>query len=607
MFRKRVKVPLPKVQISKTARHFSVNQLLVFALIFAALGSYFIWHSFAATPIVGSVQAEAMTLPSGATIIPDSNASGGQAVRFSQNGTATSALTLPSQASSVAIALKGTKCRGDGSHYNLSITTTGAAPASILSTSGSATLPNWNVITASKTIDAGTYNLSFNVSNFLASNNCSRDLYLDVVTFYGPAPVAPVPTLNFTASPGSVLAGGSANLNWTTSNATDCTASGAWSGNKPTSGTNISTGALNTTSTYTLTCSGAGGSTTPQSVTITVTQSTSSKSIYWGAIMDGDQTYAYYYGNPAPNGQTWADAPWGNTGNTWDRFEQNAGKKISACHYSQPPPWTQTTFYNNTADICTNRGALVAMDMATGTVPLRDITAGKYDSSILTWAKNVRAWGRPMFLRFDTEMNGDWEGYGPSTSSHYNNGNTPQDFIDMWRHFHDVAVNQGGATNISWWWVPNVGTTDGSNILALNKFYPGDAYVDWTGFDGYNQGSSSQSFTTIYKPSYDLEMQIAPSKPMGIGEVSSYEYNGQKAAWITSMLSTELPNSFPNIKMVQWFNWRNYQNGIWHDWPIESSSTTTAAFKSAIASSYYASSNSNIGSLPLGTKVPVPQ
>jgi hypothetical protein len=605
MFKRKIKVPVPKVHVSSTTRHFSVRQLLVFALIFAALGGYLIWHSFAVTPIVGSVQAEAMTLPTGADIVSDSSASGGQAVRFSQDGTATSALSLSSQATSLAVTLKGMKCRGDVPHYTLSISTTGATPSNIFTVNGSAGSSGWSNVTTNKTIDAGNYNLSFTVSNSLSANNCNRDLYLDVVTFYGPAPATTA--LSFSGSPTTVSAGGSALLNWSATNATSCTASGAWSGDKPTSGSNVSTGALNATSTYKLTCAGADGTSTSQSVTISVALSTTSKSIYWGAIMDGDQTYAFYYGNPAPNGQNWADEPWGNTGNTWDRFEQNAGKKISVCHYSQPNPWTQTTFYNSTADICTNRGALVAMDMATGTVPLRDITAGKYDSSILTWAKNVRAWGRPMFLRFDTEMNGDWEGYGPSTASHYNNGNTPQDFIDMWRHFHDVAVNQGGATNISWWWVPNVGTTDGSDILALNKFYPGDAYVDWTGFDGYNQASTSQSFTTIYKPSYDMELQMAPSKPMGIGEVSSYEYGGQKASWITSMLTTELPNNFPNIKMVQWFNWRNYQNGFWHDWPIESSASATAAFKSAIASPYYAPNNSNVGSLPLGSKVPIPQ
>ena len=45
------------------------------------------------------------------------------------------------------------------------------------------------------------------------------------------------------------------------SNATTCSASGAWSGTEPTSGS-LNTGALNTNSTYSLTCTGTGGSAT---------------------------------------------------------------------------------------------------------------------------------------------------------------------------------------------------------------------------------------------------------------------------------------------------------------------------------------------------------
>jgi hypothetical protein len=326
-------------------------------------------------------------------------------------------------------------------------------------------------------------------------------------------------------------------------------------------------------------------------------------SIYWGAYMDGDPTYSVYYGNPAPDGQAWQDAPWGNTGNTWDRFEQNAGKKVSVCHYGQPPPWTQTTFYNSTADICTSRGALVAMDMSTGTIPLKDIAAGNYDASIAAWAKNVKAWGRPFFLRLDTEMNGTWEDYGPGK-----NGNTPQDFISMWRHFHDVAVGQG-ATNITWFWVPNIGTTTAGSVYSLDQFYPGDSYVDWTGLDGYNKNSTYQGFYTIFKSSYDMEINIAPTKPIGIGETASHEYGGQKAGWITDALTTQLPKNFPKIKMLLWFNWRNSDDGgaTWNDWPIESSSSATAAFKSGISSSYYAPGSSSIVSLPPLTKIqPLP-
>jgi hypothetical protein len=327
---------------------------------------------------------------------------------------------------------------------------------------------------------------------------------------------------------------------------------------------------------------------------------TTGHSIYWGAWMDGSYTYKYYYGDPAPDGQPWTTAPWGNTGNTWDRFEQNTGKKVSVCHYGQPPPWELTTFYGSTANICTGRGANALISMSTKNVPLRDVTAGTYDASIRTWANNVKAWGKPFFLSLDAEMNGTWEPYGPGV-----NGNTAQDYINMYRHFHDVVVNQG-ATNVTWVWAPNIGTTQSASVYPLQNYYPGDAYVDWTGFDGYNQNSTYQGFYTIFKSSYDMLLQIAPTKPIAIIEIGSYEYGGQKANWITDMLGTQLPQNFPRIKMFVWFNWRIFEGGISKDWPIESSTSSQAAFRSGISSSYYIQGSLSVVNLPLLSKVPTP-
>jgi hypothetical protein len=79
----------------------------------------------------------------------------------------------------------------------------------------------------------------------------------------------PAPTVNISASPSSVVSGNTSTITWSTVNATACTASGAWTGSKSTGGTQI-TGILTANSTYTLTCTGVGGSTT-QSTIVTVT------------------------------------------------------------------------------------------------------------------------------------------------------------------------------------------------------------------------------------------------------------------------------------------------------------------------------------------------
>lgn len=85
----------------------------------------------------------------------------------------------------------------------------------------------------------------------------------------GSAP-APLPTIDsFTASSlADTLVGSTLQLSWTSTNATSCTASGAWTGSKSSSGTESVTVSINGTNTFTLTCSGTGGSSTPSSVSV---------------------------------------------------------------------------------------------------------------------------------------------------------------------------------------------------------------------------------------------------------------------------------------------------------------------------------------------------
>jgi hypothetical protein len=85
-------------------------------------------------------------------------------------------------------------------------------------------------------------------------------------------PPPPAPTVSLSANPTSVASGGTSTLTWSSTDATGCTAGGAWSGAKGVSGSEQTT-ALSATSTFTLSCSGAGG-TASQSKTVTVTTST---------------------------------------------------------------------------------------------------------------------------------------------------------------------------------------------------------------------------------------------------------------------------------------------------------------------------------------------
>jgi beta-mannanase len=92
-------------------------------------------------------------------------------------------------------------------------------------------------------------------------------------------------------------------------------------------------------------------------------------------------------------------------------------------------------------------------------------------------------------------------------------------------------------------------------FTPYSQLYPGSAYVDWTGLDGYNKGGTNwRSFSSIFDSSYKSLLQLAPTKPIMISQIASEEKGGSKAAWITDLLTTQLPR-YPQIKAFSWFNW----------------------------------------------------
>jgi hypothetical protein len=79
--------------------------------------------------------------------------------------------------------------------------------------------------------------------------------------------VAP-PTVALSASPTGIISGKISTVSWSSTNATSCTAGGGWTGTKATSG-KLAVSPTSTT-TYTLSCSGAGGTSSMASTTVAV-------------------------------------------------------------------------------------------------------------------------------------------------------------------------------------------------------------------------------------------------------------------------------------------------------------------------------------------------
>ena len=210
---------------------------------------------------------------------------------------------------------------------------------------------------------------------------------------------------------------------------------------------------------------------------------------------------------------------------------------------------------------------------------LSKIIGGAWDSYIRDYAGVAKAWGHPFFLRFASEMNGSWTPW-----SEKSNGNSAGQFVKAWRHVHDIFMSVG-ATNVTWVWCPNI---EDHTTTPLAELYPGNAYVDWVGMDGYNYSVGNYApwhwFDQIFRTTYDdLVRLTAPGMPIMIGETGSVEHGGSKSAWITDALTKQLPANFPRVKALIWFNTSDGKYNL----RVDTSPRSLAAFRSAIALKTY--------------------
>ena len=206
---------------------------------------------------------------------------------------------------------------------------------------------------------------------------------------------------------------------------------------------------------------------------------------------------------------------------------------------------------------------------------LTAITRGDYDPQIRRWAQQIKDFGHPVYFRPMSEMNSDYVAWGA-----YTNGNSPKDYIPAWHHVRDI-FREVGADNALFIWSPNRTGDEASAEETFDLLYPGDAYVDYVGIDGYNWGlmydtptwtSRWQSFKEVFGPMYNVATRRT-SKPIFISETASTEVGGSKAAWIENAF-TEIEASYPRIEALVWFNYNKET-----DWRIDNNDMNLEAFR----------------------------
>jgi beta-mannanase len=206
------------------------------------------------------------------------------------------------------------------------------------------------------------------------------------------------------------------------------------------------------------------------------------------------------------------------------------------------------------------------------TISLAGIAAGTYDGSLRRAADLAKSLPFDVMIRFGHEMNGDW----------YRWSGQPAAYVAAWRHIVTVFRHEG-ASNVKWVWSPNV--DQGSYPFA--KYFPGDSWVDYVALDGYNWGTAGvgtdrwQTLSQVFSSSYEQITRMS-TKPVIIAETSSSDVGGDKADWIRDGFLKTIPQEFPRVRAVLWFN-----RVMEEDWTVDSSDASLRAYRDVVSSSIY--------------------
>lgn len=241
---------------------------------------------------------------------------------------------------------------------------------------------------------------------------------------------------------------------------------------------------------------------------------------------------------------------------------------------------------------------------------------------------DLNNFGVPVIVRFAHEMNGSWYAWGQQPD-HYK-----AVFRAVATAIHQIAPGS------AMMWAPNYGggypfaggkfaappdsegfrelDTNGDGQLTMHDdsyapYYPGDEYVDWVGVSLYHWGNhhpwGNNDITEQHKfidmltgsyngtagddagvPNFYQSYGVEHHKPVAIVETAAIFTPSRigetelaiKQAWWRQVFSEETHRRFPQLKMINWFEWKKFEIEIndWVDWRAAGSQPIRDAFLS---------------------------
>jgi glucose/arabinose dehydrogenase/chitodextrinase len=210
---------------------------------------------------------------------------------------------------------------------------------------------------------------------------------------------------------------------------------------------------------------------------------------------------------------------------------------------------------------------------------LESIASGEHDEYIRSWARDAKATGIPMIIRFAHEQSIE-----PGTRAWYPWQGDPEGYKAAFRHIV-VLFRQEGVRNVQFLW----------SAMWLDQwasqYFPGDDVVDLVGTTALNHGtvppaewSKWRTFDEIFAGQYQAALQWG--KPVMITELATAEQGGDKAAWLRDCF-TSLKPKYPLVQGVLLFEVRADREWPSINWSVASSQESLAAFKQAISDPYF--------------------
>lgn len=254
-------------------------------------------------------------------------------------------------------------------------------------------------------------------------------------------------------------------------------------------------------------------------------------------------------------------------------------------------------------DSCKKYNAFVQIGFEPDTA-FRDVVDGPH---LRNWAREAARTGIPIFLRFASEMNGDWVPWFGS----------PTLYKEKWRLMYNIMKEEAPNVVMVWCpnWRPDIPNDTSRNIMA---YYPGDDYVDWVGVNFYMWGPIYDSLmnetgiSTLSK--LGSVYNKFPNKPIMICEwaAASREWRGNPPLpKITTdycinhmqQLCQNLQQFFPRVKGVFWFDYDSHLINN-SDFSLTNNPAVLNAYRTVIQSSYFITHiNLNVPSIAISEKV----